>query len=43
MKSNKFVMKMRVLIGYDGSENVDAAVDDLPKAGLPRELKAQMS
>lgn len=40
MKSNTFVMKMRVLIGYDGSESADAALDDLQKAGLPREVKA---
>jgi hypothetical protein len=32
-------MKMRVLIGYDGSESADAALDDLQKAGLPRDLK----
>ena len=30
---------MRVLIGYDGSESADAALDDLKKAGLPRDLK----
>ncbi|HET9787442.1 MAG TPA: universal stress protein [Pyrinomonadaceae bacterium] len=40
MKSNTIVMQMRVLIGYDGSESADAALDDLQKAGLPRELKA---
>jgi len=32
-------MKMRVLIGYDGSENADAALDDIQKAGLPRDLQ----
>lgn len=31
---------MRVLIGYDGSESADAVLDDLQKAGLPRESKA---
>jgi nucleotide-binding universal stress UspA family protein len=31
---------MRVLIGYDGSESADAGLDDLQKAGLPRESKA---
>ena len=31
---------MRVLIGYDGSESADAALDDLQKAGLPCELEA---
>jgi len=29
--------KMKVLIGYDGSECADAALDDLKRAGLPRE------
>lgn len=33
-------MAMRLLIGYDGSESADAAVDDLLKAGLPREVEA---
>src|SRR4051812_40142923 len=28
---------MRILIGYDGSEHSDAAIDDLKKAGLPRD------
>jgi len=28
---------MRVLIGYDGSEHSDAAIDDLKLAGLPRD------
>ena len=40
MKLNTIVMQMRVLIGYDGSESADAALDDLQKAGLPRELNA---
>ncbi|HEX5883613.1 MAG TPA: universal stress protein [Pyrinomonadaceae bacterium] len=40
MKLNTIVMQMRVLIGYDGSESADAALDDLQKAGLPRELSA---
>ena len=31
---------MRVLIGYDGSESADAAVDDLRRAGLPRDVYA---
>lgn len=31
---------MRVLIGYDGSESADAAVDDLRRAGLPRDVDA---
>jgi nucleotide-binding universal stress UspA family protein len=28
---------MRILIGYDGSEQADAALDDLKRAGLPRD------
>lgn len=28
---------MRILIGHDGSESSDAAVDDLKRAGLPRD------
>jgi nucleotide-binding universal stress UspA family protein len=31
---------MRILIGYDGSESADAALDDLQKAGLPRDVEA---
>ena len=31
---------MRILIGYDGSEGADAAIDDLRKAGLPRDVEA---
>ena len=31
---------MRLLIGYDGSESADAALDDLRKAGLPRDVEA---
>jgi len=30
---------MRILIGYDGSESADAALDDLRRAGLPREVE----
>ena len=33
-------MAMRILIGYDGSESADAALDDLQRAGLPREAEA---
>jgi nucleotide-binding universal stress UspA family protein len=33
-------MKMRILIGYDGSESAGAALDDLRRAGLPREAEA---
>ena len=31
---------MNILIGYDGSESSDAALDDLKLAGLPREANA---
>ena len=31
---------MKILIGYDGSESADAALDDLRRAGLPRETEA---
>jgi nucleotide-binding universal stress UspA family protein len=33
-------MGMKILIGYDGSESADAALDDLRMAGLPRETEA---
>lgn len=32
--------RMRVLIAYDGSAHADAALDDLRRAGLPREAEA---
>jgi nucleotide-binding universal stress UspA family protein len=32
--------KMKILIGYDGSEYADAALEDLRRAGLPREAEA---
>ena len=31
---------MKILIGYDGSESSDTALDDLKRAGLPRDSKA---
>lgn len=31
---------MKILIGYDGSASADAALDDLRRAGLPREAEA---
>lgn len=31
---------MRILIGYDGSEGADVAIDDLRRAGLPRDVEA---
>ena len=33
---------MRILIGYDGSECADAALDDLIQAGLPADAEAQI-
>jgi nucleotide-binding universal stress UspA family protein len=33
-------MGMKILIGYDGSESADAALDDLRKAGLPSDTEA---
>ena len=32
--------KIKVLIFYDGSENAEAALDDLSRAGLPRRVEA---
>jgi nucleotide-binding universal stress UspA family protein len=32
-------MGMRILIGYDGSEGAGAALDDLRRAGMPREAE----
>jgi Universal stress protein family len=32
--------RMKILIGYDGSEYADAAIDDLRRAGAPREATA---
>ena len=32
--------KMKIVIGYDGSEYADAALDDLLHAGLPRDAEA---
>lgn len=31
---------MRIMIGYDGSESADAVLNDLRRAGLPREAEA---
>src|SRR5215468_8697932 len=33
-------MRMKIVIGYDGSEHADAALDDLRRAGLPRDAEA---
>ena len=33
---------MKILIGYDGSECADAALDDLTHAGLPATAEAQI-
>ena len=32
--------RMKIVIGYDGSEQADAALDDLRRAGLPRDAEA---
>jgi nucleotide-binding universal stress UspA family protein/predicted transcriptional regulator len=32
--------RMKIVIGYDGSEHADAALDDLRQAGLPRDAEA---
>ena len=32
--------RTKLLIGYDGSENADAAVEDIQRAGLPRDTEA---
>src|SRR5262245_50090693 len=34
------IEKMKIVIGYDGSEHADAALDDLRQAGLPRDAVA---
>lgn len=34
---------MKVLIGYDGSEHSDAAIDDLRLAGLPRDCEVMIA
>lgn len=33
---------MKILVGYDGSENADAALEDLKSAGLPKMAEAQV-
>jgi nucleotide-binding universal stress UspA family protein len=35
-------MTLRILIGYDGSQGADAALDDLRGAGLPRDVEAMI-
>ena len=32
--------RTKLLIGYDGSESADAAVEDIQRAGLPRDTEA---
>jgi nucleotide-binding universal stress UspA family protein len=34
--------RMKILIGYDGSECADAALDDLKRAGLPQSAEARV-
>ena len=31
--------RMKIVIGYDGSEHAGAALDDLRQAGLPRDAE----
>jgi nucleotide-binding universal stress UspA family protein len=31
---------MKILVGYDGSDSADAVLDDLRRAGVPREVEA---
>jgi nucleotide-binding universal stress UspA family protein len=33
---------MRILIAYDGSDHAKAAIDDLRRAGLPRDARAMV-
>jgi nucleotide-binding universal stress UspA family protein len=40
--SAKAAEKMKILIAYDGSEGADASLDDLPRAGLPRDAEASV-
>jgi nucleotide-binding universal stress UspA family protein len=39
-KASALEEKMKVLVAYDGSKCADAAIDDLQRAGLPREGEA---
>jgi|SRR5215207_8461281 len=32
--------RMKILVGYDGSECADAALEDMRRAGLPRDAEA---
>jgi nucleotide-binding universal stress UspA family protein len=34
--------KMKILIGYDGTQGADAALNDLRRAGLPHEAEAHV-
>lgn len=39
---NQMTDRMKILIGYDGSECADAALDDLTRAGLPESVEAHI-
>jgi nucleotide-binding universal stress UspA family protein len=39
-KKSQWVNEMRVLVAYDGSTCADAAIDDLTRAGLPKDTEA---
>jgi nucleotide-binding universal stress UspA family protein len=41
-KTGKRTEDMKILIAYDGSDCAEAALDDLQRAGLPREAEAQI-
>jgi nucleotide-binding universal stress UspA family protein len=38
-EENTMTEKMKILIGYDGTKGADLALDDLRRAGLPREAE----
>jgi hypothetical protein len=40
MKGIMMSERMKVLIAYDGSSSAQAALEELPRAGLPREVEA---
>jgi nucleotide-binding universal stress UspA family protein len=40
LKGNLMEKRAKLLIGYDGSENGDAAIEDIQRAGLPRDVDA---
>ena len=40
MRCQEVGTTLRILIGYDGSESADAALEDLRRAGLPHDVEA---